>query len=75
MGGYRGQQAIGTVAAIGGGVIGGGWVAAFLGSGRAVRLHDPAPVPMPGPAPMSPRPGRRWQRWDWPPPTMTGRGG
>ncbi|ABQ66691.1 3-hydroxyacyl-CoA dehydrogenase, NAD-binding [Rhizorhabdus wittichii RW1] len=43
MGGFRGHQAIGTVAAIGGGVIGGGWVAAFLGSGRAVRLHDPAP--------------------------------
>lgn len=40
---YRDTQAIHSVAAIGGGVIGNGWVAAFLGSGRAVRLHDPMP--------------------------------
>lgn len=40
---YRGADRIDTVAAIGGGVIGAGWVAAFLGSGRAVRLHDPMP--------------------------------
>ena len=43
MAAFRGKERIGTVAAIGSGVIGGGWVAAFLGSGRAVRLHDPAP--------------------------------
>ena len=43
MAAYRGKDDIHTVAAIGSGVIGGGWVAAFLGSGRAVRLHDPAP--------------------------------
>lgn len=42
MAAYRDTQRIRTVAAIGGGVIGAGWVAAFLGSGRAVRLHDPA---------------------------------
>ncbi|GGC03274.1 L-carnitine dehydrogenase [Novosphingobium endophyticum] len=40
---FRDKQAIHTVAAIGGGVIGAGWVAAFLGSGRTVRLFDPAP--------------------------------
>jgi len=40
---YRGKDSIGTVVAIGGGVIGGGWAAAFLGSGRRVQLHDPAP--------------------------------
>lgn len=40
---YRGRVQIRTVAAIGAGVIGAGWVAAFLGSGRAVRLFDPAP--------------------------------
>lgn len=38
---YRGAGAIHTVATVGGGVIGNGWVAAFLGSGRAVRLYDP----------------------------------
>lgn len=43
MAGLRGHDAIGRVAAIGAGVIGNGWVAAFLGSGRAVRLHDPMP--------------------------------
>lgn len=43
MAAYRGKDEIHTVTAIGSGVIGGGWVAAFLGSGRAVRLHDPAP--------------------------------
>ena len=43
MTGFRGSDRIRTVAAIGGGVIGAGWVAAFLGSGRAVRLYDPAP--------------------------------
>lgn len=40
---YRDAQRIRTVAAIGGGVIGNGWVATFLGSGRAVRLYDPVP--------------------------------
>lgn len=40
---YRDTDAIHAVAAVGGGVIGNGWVAAFLGSGRAVRLHDPMP--------------------------------
>jgi 3-hydroxyacyl-CoA dehydrogenase len=39
---YRDKDQIRTVAAIGAGVIGAGWVAAFLGSGRAVRLYDPA---------------------------------
>ena len=43
MAAFRSKDDIGTVAAIGSGVIGGGWAAAFLGSGRAVRLHDPAP--------------------------------
>ena len=43
MAAYRQTDAIHTVAAVGGGVIGNGWVAAFLGSGRAVRLHDPVP--------------------------------
>ncbi|ATE67159.1 3-hydroxyacyl-CoA dehydrogenase NAD-binding domain-containing protein [Rhizorhabdus dicambivorans] len=43
MAAYRGKDDIQTVAAIGSGVIGGGWVAAFLGGGRAVRLYDPAP--------------------------------
>lgn len=43
MAGYREEDRIGIVAAVGGGVIGNGWVAAFLGSGRAVRLYDPAP--------------------------------
>ncbi|WP_313808811.1 3-hydroxyacyl-CoA dehydrogenase NAD-binding domain-containing protein [Sphingobium sp.] len=38
---YRDKDSIHTVATIGAGVIGAGWVAAFLGSGRAVRLHDP----------------------------------
>ncbi|MBW8754768.1 MAG: NADPH nitroreductase [Sphingomonadales bacterium] len=39
---YRTEDEIGVVAAVGAGVIGAGWVAAFLGSGRSVRLHDPA---------------------------------
>ena len=39
----RRTDLIHTVAAIGAGVIGNGWVATFLGSGRAVRLHDPMP--------------------------------
>lgn len=43
MAAYRDQASIRTVAVIGGGVIGAGWVAAFLGHGCAVRLHDPAP--------------------------------
>lgn len=43
MTGYRGENRINTVAAVGAGVIGNGWVAAFLGSGRAVRLYDPMP--------------------------------
>jgi len=40
---YRDTGSIHAVAAVGGGVIGNGWVAAFLGSGRAVRLFDPTP--------------------------------
>jgi len=40
---YRAHDRIGTVAVIGAGVIGNGWVAVFLGSGRAVRLYDPLP--------------------------------
>lgn len=43
MAAYRDAEAIRTVAAIGGGVIGNGWIAALLGSGRAVRLYDPMP--------------------------------
>jgi len=43
MAGYRDTGAIRAVAVVGGGVIGNGWVAAFLGSGRAVRLYDPMP--------------------------------
>lgn len=39
---YRDKDDIRTVAAIGAGVIGAGWVAAFLGNGRSVRLYDPA---------------------------------
>lgn len=42
MAAYRDHHVIRTVAAIGAGVIGSGWVAAFLGSGRSVRLFDPA---------------------------------
>lgn len=38
---YRDSNVIRTVAVIGAGVIGAGWAAAFLGSGRAVQLHDP----------------------------------
>lgn len=38
---YRDKDQIHTVAAIGAGVIGAGWVAAYLGSGRSVRLYDP----------------------------------
>lgn len=41
MGAYREKDRIGVVAAVGAGVIGAGWAAAFLGSDRAVRLHDP----------------------------------
>jgi 3-hydroxyacyl-CoA dehydrogenase len=41
---YRDSERIGTVANIGAGVIGGGWGAAFLGHGLAVRLHDPDPA-------------------------------
>ena len=40
---YRSPDDIKTVAAVGGGVIGNGWIAALLGSGRCVRLFDPAP--------------------------------
>lgn len=40
---YRDKDAIRCVAAIGSGTIGSGWIAAFLGKGLAVRLHDPAP--------------------------------
>lgn len=39
---YRHKDSIRTVAAIGSGVIGSGWAAAFLGHGCAVRLYDPA---------------------------------
>lgn len=39
---YRDKSRIHVVATIGAGVIGAGWVAAFLGSGRTVRLFDPA---------------------------------
>lgn len=39
----RGNENIKTVAVIGGGVIGSGWVAAFLGHGLRVRLFDPSP--------------------------------
>lgn len=42
MAAFRDQNDMQTVAAIGAGVIGAGWVAAFLGSGRSVRLFDPA---------------------------------
>ncbi|ATI80701.1 3-hydroxyacyl-CoA dehydrogenase NAD-binding domain-containing protein [Sphingobium yanoikuyae] len=38
---FRDPQRIHTVATIGAGVIGAGWIAAFLGSGRTVRLYDP----------------------------------
>lgn len=40
---YRTPDEVRTVAAVGAGVIGAGWVAAFLGSGRSVRLYDSAP--------------------------------
>ena len=43
MAAYCGADRIATVAAVGGGVIGSGWVAAFLGWSRAIRLYDPAP--------------------------------
>lgn len=39
---YRDKDRVHIVAAIGAGVIGAGWAAAFLGSGRSVRLYDPA---------------------------------
>ena len=73
---YRGAQAIHAVAAIGGGVIGNGCVAAFLGSGRAVRLYDPmpdaatrTPAHLPGPwAPtvgVGPPPAGGASGWAW----------
>lgn len=43
MAAYRSKESIRTVAVIGSGVIGGGWVAAFLGHGCTVNLYDPAP--------------------------------
>jgi carnitine 3-dehydrogenase len=39
---YRSQNEVRSVATIGAGVIGAGWVAAYLASGRSVRLFDPA---------------------------------
>lgn len=44
MANWRGGEAIRTVAVIGSGVIGSGWVAAFLASGRKVRIFDPSPA-------------------------------
>jgi carnitine 3-dehydrogenase len=40
---FRGPESIKTVAVIGAGLIGGGWVAAYLARGLAVRVADPAP--------------------------------
>lgn len=40
---WRGADHIAHVAVIGAGVIGAGWVAAFLGHGLSVAVHDPAP--------------------------------
>ncbi|MGF7150170.1 3-hydroxyacyl-CoA dehydrogenase [Sphingomonas zeicaulis] len=40
---HRDRHDVHVVAAVGGGVIGNGWVAAFLGSGKSVRLYDPLP--------------------------------
>jgi 3-hydroxyacyl-CoA dehydrogenase len=39
---WRGPDRIGKVAVIGAGLIGSGWVAAFLASGRSVAVFDPA---------------------------------
>ena len=39
---YRGSDRINTIAVIGAGLIGSGWVAAFLARGLAVRVADPA---------------------------------
>lgn len=43
MPGYRGPDDIRRVAVIGSGLIGSGWVAAFLAHGYEVAVHDPAP--------------------------------
>jgi len=40
---YRAPEEITRVAVIGAGLIGAGWVAAFLAAGRAVAVHDMAP--------------------------------
>lgn len=40
---WRGPNRIGKVAVLGAGLIGSGWVAAFLASGRSVTVYDPAP--------------------------------
>src|SRR5579859_7830913 len=40
---WRGDGRVQTVALIGAGLIGAGWVAAFLARGFAVRVYDPAP--------------------------------
>jgi carnitine 3-dehydrogenase len=40
---WRGPDEIGKVAVVGAGLIGAGWVAAFLGTGRSVAVHDPSP--------------------------------
>lgn len=40
---WRGKERIGKIAVIGAGLIGSGWVAAFLASGRSVAVYDPAP--------------------------------
>jgi carnitine 3-dehydrogenase len=40
---WRGAESVRSVAVIGSGVIGAGWVAAYLGSGRRVRVFDPVP--------------------------------
>jgi 3-hydroxyacyl-CoA dehydrogenase len=39
---YRANDQIHTVATVGAGVIGAGWIATFLATGRYVRLNDPA---------------------------------
>ena len=43
LGAYRGGDQVGTVAVIGAGLIGAGWIAHFLAKGLVVRVHDPAP--------------------------------
>lgn len=40
---YRAPEDIRRVTVIGAGLIGAGWIAAFLGAGRAVAVHDMAP--------------------------------